>query len=141
MRKSLLPLLFLGFAGSCFAAIEDTPANRMAEAERFMQAFALEQALPGIVTHLAKTIPEGQRPQFLALAKNLDASAINDAMQENMVQLFTADELHALVDFQQSPTGKSAMRKMAPYLSALLPTLQAEIQKARLKDRQAPAAE
>jgi len=141
MRKSLLPLLFLGFAGSCFATIEDTPANRMAEAERFMQAFALEQSLPEIVTQLAKAIPEGQRPQFLALARNLDASAISDAMQENMVELFTADELHALVDFQQSPAGKSAMRKMAPYLSALLPTIQTEIQKARLKDRQAPAAE
>lgn len=141
MRKSLLPLLFLGFAGSCFAAIEDTPANRMAEAERFMQVFALEKSLPEIVAQIAKTIPEGQRPQFLALARNLDASAINDAMQENMVQLFTADELHALVEFQQLPAGKSAMRKLAPYVSALLPVIQTEIQKARLKNLQAPAAD
>jgi len=140
MKKSLLPFLFLGLTGWCFA-VEDTPANRMAEVERLMQAAPLEEILPAVAANLAKTLPKEQSQQLLELIKALDIAALSDTVQENMVQLFTADELKALADLSSSPAGKSAMKKLGPYFSMMLPALRDELGKARFKKSDAPTTD
>jgi len=54
-------------------------------------------------------------------------------MKESMVKNFTADELKALADFYGSPVGKSAMKKFGAYMADVMPSIQAEVEKAQAK--------
>jgi hypothetical protein len=141
MKRNLWIIAFAAFTGTCFA-LEDTPANRSEEAERYIAATPPQELFADIAVNMAKAMPEGQRKQFIDLmTKNLDIAAVTDAMKESMVKTFTADELKALADFYNSPVGKSAMKKMGPYMADLMPVMQTEIQKAMTKAQAAPGAD
>ncbi len=138
MRKLILCLLSAGLAGSCLA-LDDTPANRSAEAERYIQVVPPREMFAEMAVTMAQAMPESQRGEFIELmTKNLDMEAVTDGMKESLVKVFTAEELRALADFYSSPAGKSAMKKMTPYMHDLMPLIQAEIQKAVAKTKGAP---
>ncbi len=115
-------------------AIEDTPQNRLVEAERYVKVSQVETLMGDVAKSMAQTMPESQRAMFIALmTKHLDMVRVTAAIKQAMVQTFTADELHALADFQGSPVGKAAMAKMGNYMSALMPAIMQETQAAVLR--------
>jgi hypothetical protein len=131
--KTIISALFLGFAATCFA-LEDSPASRATEAERYLKAAPPSEMFADMADNMSKSMPEGQRQQFVdMMTKNLDVQAVTAAMKDGMVKNFTADELAALADFYNSPVGKSAMKKMGVYMADLMPVLQQEVQKAMMK--------
>lgn len=54
-----------------------------------------------------------------------------DALRENVIQSmakhFTVAELNALSEFYSTPEGQSILKKMAPYMSDVMPLIQAEV--------------
>jgi hypothetical protein len=132
-------VLFLTAASAL--AIDDTPANREAQADNYLRVVPPQHMMSDMATKIAATLPENQRATFVSLmTKNLDINAVTDLMRASMVKNFSADELKALADFYGSPVGKSAMAKMGSYMADAMPRLVVELQKAQaLTERQMKA--
>ncbi len=115
-------------------ALEDTKANREQEAARYLKATPPKEMFEDMAEQMAKNMPPDQRGDFKALlVKHLDIEALTKVMKEAMIKNFTADELKALADFYGSPVGKTAMKKLGPYMADVMPSIQAEIVKAQAK--------
>jgi hypothetical protein len=115
-------------------ALEDTKASREQEAVRYLNATPPNEMLENMADQMAKNLPPGQREDFKELmVKHLDIEALTKVIKESMVKNFTADELRALADFYGSSVGKSAMKKFGTYMADVMPSIQAEMVKARAK--------
>ncbi|MBK1882664.1 DUF2059 domain-containing protein [Luteolibacter pohnpeiensis] len=126
------------FAALCIVStafgIEDTPENRIREAERYLKAIPPEEMFLDMTEEMAKNMPESERELFKAvMTKHLDVPALTKTMKNSMVKHFTAEELKALADFYGSEVGKSAMKKFGVYLADVMPTIQEEVMKAQDK--------
>jgi hypothetical protein len=137
LRRLYLPVVAL-FAAFCVtttaSGIEDTPDNRLSEAERYLMATPPQEMFADMAEQMAKNLPESERESFKALmTRHLDVPGLTKAMKEAMVKHFTAEELKALADFYGSAVGKSAMKKFGVYMAELMPTIQGEIVKAQAK--------
>lgn len=133
MKKSgvLIVALVLPLVASQGFCLEDTPANRQSQTERYLKAVPPRELLRDMAEKVAAQIPEERREQFkAAMTRNLDVEALIKAMAESMAKHFTADELAALADFYGSPVAKSAMKKFGSYMAEVMPTLQTELAKA-----------
>jgi hypothetical protein len=116
---------------SAAGALENTEANRLKEANRYLKATPPEEMVLDMAENMAKNMPEEKRGDFIeVMTKQLDLVSLRKTMLDAMVKHFTADELGALADFYGSPLGKSAMKKFGPYMGDVMPKLQADIMKA-----------
>lgn len=112
-------------------AMENTEANRLREANRYLEASPPEEMVDQMAENMAKDIPEARKKEFVAaLKKHIDLVSLRKTMVNSMVKHFTADELKALADFYGSPVGKSAMRKFGDYMGDVMPALQKDVMKA-----------
>lgn len=137
--KAIVVVLALVIAARAFA-LDDTPANRQKEADRYLAATPPRVLLADMTKRVATTLPPEQRAIFeAALTKYIDIDALTKDMKEAMVRTFTAEELKALADFYGSPVGKAAMNKFGTYMAEVMPAVQAETMKAMGKARRAAA--
>jgi hypothetical protein len=112
-------------------ALDDTPQNREAQADRYLEAIPPQGLIDNLLDQTADALPTADQDQFKALvAKHLNRAAIATAIRAAMVKIFSADELKALADFYGSPLGKSAMAKMPGYQNELGTALMSELQPA-----------
>lgn len=124
-------MFFITLIATQALCLEDTPANRQSQTERYLKAVPPRELFFDMADKLATQIPEEGRAEFkAAMTRNLDINALIDAMSKAMVKHFTADELSSLADFYGSPVGKSAMKKFGLYMAEIMPTLQIELKKA-----------
>lgn len=129
--KSLMVVTLVWMTSGPALALEDTPANRSAQADYYLRLVPPASLMNEMAAKMAATLPEDQRASFIAMmTKNLDINAVTALMRESMIKSFTADELKAVNDFYGSPVGKSAMAKMGDYMATMTPQLIAEIRKA-----------
>ncbi|MFN9622145.1 MAG: DUF2059 domain-containing protein [Cyanobacteriota bacterium] len=117
-------------------ALEDTPANRQREADRYLLASPPREMMASITEEMAKTMPSDQRAPFQSLLALVDIDAVTQVMRQAMIKNFSADELKALADFYGSPAGKSAMKNFSKYMVDVMPGLEVEVMKAMTKAQQ-----
>jgi hypothetical protein len=113
-------------------AIADTPENRAAQADYY-----LEQSTPALIEHaieeIAATLPGAERALFEDMAsRHLDMGQLTQAMSAVLVKHFTPDELKAQAVFYSSPLGKSVMSKSAAFRADMMPTMAAAIMRAAM---------
>jgi hypothetical protein len=137
--KATLLLTFLILTGRVLA-IEDTPENRLRQAQRYLETTPPKEMFADMAEQAAKNAPPAQRDIIrVAFTKDLDIDYLTKAMAAAMVKHFTADELSALADFYGSAVGKSAMKKFGAYMAELMPAIQGEVLKLQAKiNRQLP---
>ena len=138
-RFRLLPLLLatlltVAAARSVRAqALADTPENRRAQAQRYLEAVPPKQLFADLTKNMSASVPAAQRDKVLAMftaaVEHLDMAAVSKDMEDALVKRFTAEELRAMADFYGSPTGKSIMSKMGDYTADLMPLMQARMMK------------
>lgn len=127
--RAALILSFV-FCVSSFA-IDDTMANRMAQADRYMEATPPKEMLSDLVEGSSEKMPVSQRKAFQELMlKYFDIDDYAKDMKDALVKHFSADELSALADFYGSPTGKAIMKKMKVLTAEIMPKAQAQSMKA-----------
>ena len=130
-------LLAVAFSIS-FMQAQDTEAERMKEAERYLTVVPMKEMLADMVEKMkVNQPPEKQAWIEMIFSKYVDYQALENIAKDGMVKSFTADELKALTDFYASPIGKSAMKKFGVYMAAIMPPLQAELRKAVEKSQYA----
>ena len=137
MTKASLSLfcgLLLGFAAQTASAqsLPDNPANRQAQADRYMQAVPTKEMFATMTKAVLGQMPAGAQRDKMEkmLSSGIDLDAINHAQKDALIKHMTADELKALADFYNSPAGKSAMSKMGDVMADLQPVMQQQIMKA-----------
>jgi hypothetical protein len=137
MRYILLLLItVLGLSSPVFS-LDDTPENRMAQAERYSNVMPLGELLNDLAQQFAQQLPPEEQEHFIDLmTKHLDIDSLQKSVNEVMVKHFTAEELSALADFYGSSVGKSAMKKFGEYMADAMPVIQAEMVNAMSKAQQ-----
>jgi hypothetical protein len=137
MKKSIAATVVVLLLCAVAWALDDTPANRGQQADRYMLAMPVKEMLENMAEQVSKSLPAEQRQAFKdLLTKHLDVPVLEKAMKKSLTKHFTADELKALADFYGSPVGKSAMKKFGGYMADVMPVIQAEMMKARAKATQ-----
>ena len=122
-------------------AMDDTPANRNLQAERYLQAVPPGELIQSMTKQSVDMMPLDQQAIYKdMLSKYLDIQAIAQIMKSALSKNFSVDELKALADFYGSPVGKSAMKKFGAYMRDSAPAIQTEVSKAFAKAQQAAAA-
>jgi len=132
-------VLTLLIAGSSFGdTIPDTPENRQKQAERYLLAVPLKTLIEDIAVSMASVRgAASEREQIVhTLISELDFDAVNSAIKNSLIKVFTAEEIKTMADFYGSPAGKSAMSKTREYMTDLRPALQSELAKAQAKAAQ-----
>lgn len=129
------------------SALEDTEANRLAEAERCVQNAPTEVVAKmtcGRVASLRADIPADRRDEFAkAMFDELDIAMMTAKRKELMAKHFTADELSALADFYESPSGRSAWHKLGDFVVDMQGAMRSKMLEAEAGARKAlslPAA-
>lgn len=127
----MIVTLLLALPATQALCIEDTPANRTAQAERYINAAPPTDILTDFSEKIAAQLPPEQRESFKALlSKALDVKALTNVMSAALVKHFTAEELSALADFYSTPPAKSAMKKLGSYMAEVMPYMQKELTEA-----------
>jgi hypothetical protein len=125
-------LIFCAWACLPAQALDDTQANRAAQADYYLSVVPPQALLNDMTEKISATLPQDQRSLFKTLmTKNLDVNAVTNLMRTAMIKNFSADELKALADFYGSPVGKSAMAKMGNYMADAMTPLMVELAKAK----------
>jgi len=128
MRALLVGLLLLMGSGAFAADDVDTPETRRAAAVRYSKVSDFEkQFVAGLEAGLQNLPAEQKGEVILLMKKHLQLDVIESLMVDAMVKTFTTQELDALATFYASGPGKSAMDKMQPFMSSMLPQIQAEM--------------
>lgn len=114
------------------ADIPDTLGNRLAAAQRYLDAVSMEAMMLDVATESAKNFPEDARPSYIQyMTKTIRLNVIEGAALTAMTQHFTVKELNALAEFYGSPEGRSAMKKFGAYMADITPTVLQELQRAQ----------
>jgi hypothetical protein len=131
MRHLLAIALLLSLPGFASAADKDTPATRRVEAERYLVVSNLEKMMADMTVAMTQNLPADKAAEVKdLLTRHVRIDALKEAMLISMVKHFTTRELSAMADFYGSPEGKSVLEKFGPYMSDIMPMLQAEMQHA-----------
>jgi hypothetical protein len=133
----LLALLILVLTAACAdqksgqtAPVADTPENRKAAAQRYLEAMTPEEMLRSMTANAAQRMPEPNRKLFMeAMSDQELVKSVHRISQEALVKHFTADELNALAAFYGSPAGKSTRSKFGPYMGDVMPQVSEEVRK------------
>ena len=133
MKILRITVVLLALTGSAFAsdALSDTPENRAKVVDEYLKVIPVKDLLDDMTEKLAATVPENNREAFKSmLTKHFDLNALVTAEKQSLVKIFTVGELKAMIAYQSAPEGKSSMKKMGAYMADLMPTVQAELEKA-----------
>ncbi|SDD78939.1 DUF2059 domain-containing protein [Rhodospira trueperi] len=106
----------------CALALEDTAANRWAQAVRYERAVPTDDVLETSVVRVARMLPPEHRQPFIDYAVlRIDRDGLRDSVLTALTETFSADELRAMADFFGSPVGQSVARKMGRYTERVMP--------------------
>ena len=128
LRTILLGILLVAAAPSAFA-IEDTAANRRAEAERYVQSVDVQTFWNTWAVILAGSRPPDQQQAALDKLRKVEISRIRAIMVETCIKVYTADELSGMAKFYNSAVGKAVLKKSPEFDKTLTLGIQAEAQR------------
>ena len=112
------------------AGVADTPANRLAAAQKYLRAVPPMEMVQESLDQLAAKLPEDRREEFRkALAKVLESERIEKITLDAIVKHFTVREINALAAFYGSPEGRSIGKKFSAYMADVMPSIQEEVSK------------
>ena len=132
MRRLAFATILICLHTMCSAAEpEDTPATRRQAAERYAETNDLPKMLADVSNAMSQSMPQEKRAEFKALmTQYVRVDALKEAMLISMTKHFTTRELNALAAFYGSEEGKSAMAKFGPYMTDVMPLVEAEMKHA-----------
>lgn len=123
--------LVLALAPLAALAQTDTNARKAAAADRYLAAVPVSKMLNEMYDEISQQVPPEKRGELVStLRKKVRIDRIELVARENLVKVFSADELNALADFYQSKNGSSAMRKFGGYMAEIMPSVMQEIERA-----------
>ena len=133
MKQFWLALIVLGVGLQPVLAedLPDSQKNRQAAAERYLSAVSMQSLVDDMTAQVAANLPEEEGRVFAEfMSETIRWEVLEQAALSSMVRNFTTQELNALAAFNESPEGRSAMKKMGRYAADIMPALQREMLRA-----------
>jgi hypothetical protein len=128
MNRAIIAVIL--FIAALSAHSQDTSANRLIAANRYLKAVPMDQMITETVIELSKQLPAERREEFIRqMNATIQAGHLESIARKAMITHFTTEELNALADFYGSKHGASTMKKFGPYMADVLPSIQAEVQR------------
>jgi hypothetical protein len=131
-RNSCLGLVVaMAILFSPSARAQDDLANRRAAAERYEATMPIAKMMEESIQQMAAALPEDQRSTFVAqMEQVVDGKRLRLIALDQMIQVFSTEELDALAAFYGSPVGQSIVTKFPVYIAEVMPLIQLELARA-----------
>jgi len=108
--------------------VADSPANRLAAAQRYLKAAPPMEMVGETLNQLASQIPEERREEFKkALTQVVISERIEKITLDAITKHFTVREIDALAAFYGSAEGRSITKKFTAYMADVMPAIQKEL--------------
>ncbi|MCI5060418.1 MAG: hypothetical protein MRY79_05025 [Alphaproteobacteria bacterium] len=103
---------------------EDSLDERLKFSRQMHEIWPIRPKVESALEAAARSFSSGERLSFKArMREAIDFDALQKASVEAMADIFTAEELQAMVEFYGSKEGRSVSHKTADYEAALQPIL------------------
>lgn len=137
MRYLLLGSALCVFMVMPQAFAQDSKSRKFDLAQEYSQMVPFEKEVASSIEQIALQVPVAQRTQFRSiLERAIKVDQLKTASEVALVDIFTVEELEALVRFNKTEEGKAIIKKMPLYQKRLQPVLEAMITDAGDKLRQ-----
>ena len=130
MLKAMLLAAGILVLGSPAHAIDDTPGNRAAEAQRYVQVMDVKSFWTEMASGMVASVRADQRQAVFNRLVQIDLNRIRAVLADGYAKVYTADELAAMTQFFGSPIGKSVLAKTPQWYATISPGIQQEVQRA-----------
>ena len=112
---------------------EDDYEERLELSRKMHEIWPIRTKIEGALDIVSEQIAQQERLKFKSgMRKAIKFEALEEASVDAMADIFTADELRAMIDFYGSKEGRSVSHKTSDYERALQPVLTKMIDKALL---------
>ncbi len=142
MIRILFAFLLLSFVPAAAHAQEgdavEAPVSkeRLELAEKMHEIWPIRVRMERALDSVADNFPEERRTEIRAtMRRSIQWSVLEDESVKAMAEIFTEEELQAMIDFYGSEVGRSVSAKTGDYESALRPVITKMIDKALLDMR------
>jgi hypothetical protein len=122
----------LMFASSVLAEEPpDTLETRVEAATRYAELHDFKSRIDVMVANVAKDFTPEERAEISSLIrKHLRFDVLRKLQIETMANTFPTRELNALIEFCRTEEGRSILIKYGPYMSTVMPAINAEVERA-----------
>jgi hypothetical protein len=133
MMKYLLLLITLTFFPLPVMAQEDDSAKRLELSGRMHEIWPMRTRMETVIDNVAGNFEQEQQNKIKAsLRKSMDYKQLEEESTKAMAEIFTVQELQAMIDFYGSESGRAISAKTADYEIALRPIMMKIMDKAML---------
>lgn len=116
-----------GFAAGAYASAQST--EKLALAKQYVQTVPVEADIRAAVDEMAAKAQPDQRVLFRSLADNsIDYGRLRTAAELNAAEIFSEEEIRAMITFFSSPEGKAVRAKMPQYEAKMQPVIMEVLQ-------------
>jgi hypothetical protein len=106
-------------------ALQDTPENRAVLTDRLMRTFPIQDwwvpVERGMQRYIMQNVPNNQRALMRSLMvsvlRRMNWDVIGQATRQTLIEIYSTDELQALIAAYSSPVGRSYLRNVGSYES------------------------
>lgn len=135
MRKNLvilsLALLMVGFPSHVQADEQSDLNKKRLAAQEFFEAKPVSDMATQAIVSIALSKPREQQDLFMRQMRiHMDYAALEAAMTDALVAIYSYEEIQAMVEFHGSDLGKSINAKQNQFERAVSPILQKMLDKA-----------
>jgi hypothetical protein len=135
MRKNLvilsLTLLVVGFPSHVQADEQSDLNKKRLAAQEFFEAKPVSDMATNAIVSIALSKPREEQDLFMRQMRiHMDYAALEAAMTDALVGIYSYEEIQAMVDFYGSDLGKSISTKQSKFEQAVTPILQRMLDKA-----------
>lgn len=123
------------------AASADEPSKTTLElAQKMHEIWPMRSRIETALESVSEGFPQERRAEILAtMRKSIQYDELEEESIKAMAEIFTEDELKAMIDFYGSETGRSISIKTGDYEAAIRPVLGKMMDKAMMDLKLGPA--
>jgi len=120
-------------AGSLPAPLSEDEKNRLALATKMHEIWPMRTRVESALEAIAQGFPEERRAEVKArMRQSIQYDLLQDESIKAMADVFTADELNAMINFYGSDVGKTVSAKTTDYELLMRPAMIRMLDKAML---------
>lgn len=128
---ALFCAVFVLMMGIVPSSAQTVSENRLALAHEMHQIWPIRTRMEDALDGIVKNFPEEKRAAILAaMRKSINYDLLEQESVKAMAEIFTEDELKAMVAFYSSDAGRSVSAKTNDYEEALRPVMTKMLDKA-----------
>jgi uncharacterized protein len=109
---------------------DDTPATRLAAAEKYYATLDIAKLMDQVLAKDAASLPEDNREQARVLVReHFHYQELTKVSLQALVKIFNTKELNAMAAFYGSAEGQSVISKYPAYLAEVMPAIVAQVRR------------